>query len=143
MPDIQFQYQFKYKQNTITYSASPKHRQVGNPHKSIWIVTPIEEFGCFKYTYDNQWVVNNEAWGFLLDANGKFIVLGHGLNQEELKIAKFKKDPNAVEWHGYPCNYMVNTYDVPSDTILKKWVNLHKISKAKMAKIQKTLSCNL
>lgn len=149
MPDIQFKYQFDYKKDestnteTVVYLSSPKHRQVGNPHKSIWIIIPGEEFGCFKYTYENEWVVENEAWGFLLDSNDKFVLLGMGLNNEELKIAKFKKDPNTTEWHGYPCNYMANTYDVPADSVLKKWVDLHRITKAKMSKIQQALSCNL
>ena len=143
MPDIQFTYQFEYDKKEVHYLSSPKHRQIGNPHKSIWIVTPDEEFKCFKHTYENKWVVENEAWGFVLNANEKFTVLGQGLNNEELKIAKFKKDPNATEWHGYPCNYMANTYDVPSDIVLKKWVELHRITKAKMSKIQQTLSCNL
>ena len=143
MPEIQFTYQIEFNDETVTYLVSPKHRERGNPHKSIWIITPVEEFDCFCFTLQNDLVENDEAWGFLLDANDTIRVIGVGLNDEELKIAKFKKDPSAVVWHGYPCNYMANVYDVPSDTVLKKWVALNRISKAKMSKIQHNLSCSL
>lgn len=143
MPEIQFSYQFNHKGETVTYLVSPKHREKDNPHKSVWIISHDEEFGCFKYTYKNDWVVNNEAWGFLLDADDKLRVVGIGLNDEELKIAKFKKDPNSVEWHGYPCNFFVNTYDVPSEAVMKMWVAQKRISKAKMSKIQRNTPCSL
>lgn len=143
MPDIQFTYQFEFNGEAVTYLVSPKHREKNNPHKSIWILSPDGEFGCFKFTYENAWVENNEAWGFLLDENKKIVVLGVGLDDEELKIAKFKKAPNAIEWHGYPCNYMANSYDVPSDIVMKKWVTAKIITKAKMSKIQHNLSCSL
>lgn len=143
MTDIQFKYQLNHKDESLTYLVSPKHREKNNPHKSVWIVSPDEEFDCFKYTYTNDWVENNEAWGFLIDGNNKLRVIGIGLNDEELKIAKFKNKNNSVEWHGYPCNYMANTYDVPSDAVMKKWVEQNRITKAKMSKIQRNLSCNL
>lgn len=143
MPEIQFRYQLKHNEEVVNYLVSPKHREIGNPHKSIWIIVPAEEFACFKYTYENDWKDGNEAWGFLLDQKERLIVLGKGLKDEELQLAKFKKDPKASEWHGYPCNYMANTYDVPPDAVLKKWVELHRISKAKMSKIQHNLSCSL
>lgn len=143
MPNIQFTYQLNLKDEKVTYLVSPKHREKNNPHKSVWIISPDDEFGCFKFTYENVWVENNEAWGFLLNENNKLIVLGVGLDDEELKIAKFKKDPNAIEWHGYPCNFMANSYDVPSDNVMKKWVTAKIITKAKMSKIQHNLSCSL
>ena len=137
------QYQLTDKGMTIQYYVNPQHRKKGNPNKSIWIVKPNEEFECFQFTYMNRWVVVNEAWGFLLDKTNKFVKLGTGQNNEELKIAKFKKDPTKKEWHGYPCNYMTKTQDIPFETILKTWVDEQYITKAKMSKIQHQLLCNL
>ena len=127
----------------FVYLISPAHRKFGNPHKSIWVIKPKEEFGCFCYSIQNGWIEEDDAWGYLLDANSKFVVIGEGVNGEDLKIARFKSDPNAEQWHGYPCNYMANSYDVPPETILKKWVSTGTINKAKMSKIQRCLSCNL
>lgn len=137
-------YYLKIDDNTtIVYLISPAHRKFGNPHKSIWIITPIKEFNCFCGTMQSGWVEVDDAWGHLLDANSKFVVVGIGVNGEELKIARFKNDPSAKQWHGYPCNYMANSYDVPPETILKRWVLTGVINKAKMSKIQHCLSCNL
>lgn len=128
---------------TIVYLISPAHRKTGNPHKSVWTVSFDNEFGCFCHSYTNGWVEADNAWGYSLDANSKFVLLGVGVNGEELKLARFRKDPTATQWHGYPCNYMANSYDVPPETILKKWVLTGAINKAKMSKIQHCLSCNL
>lgn len=142
MPIVQ-QYQLIDKGLTILYYVNPQHRISGNPNKSVWIVKPNEEFDCFHFTYKNRWVVVNDAWGFLLNKTNNFVQLGIGQNNEELKIAKFKKNPTKEEWHGYPCNYMTKTQDIPSDTILKMWVDQKYIKKSKMSKIQRQLLCNL
>lgn len=143
MPDIQFQYRLVYKKTVIIYNVNPQHRVRGNPNKSIWIVAPDVEFACFKYTFENQWVDGNDAWGFLRDENKKMVLLGSGQNNEELKLAKFKKYPTADEWHGYPCNYLTKSQDVPTDKVLRDWVEKRYISKAKMNKIQHQLVCVL
>lgn len=127
----------------FVYLVSPAHRKFGNPHKSIWAIKPKEEFACFCSSIQNGWIDEDDAWGYLLDANSKFVIIVVGVNGEDLKIARFKTEPNAKQWHGYPCNYMANSYDVPPETILKKWVSTGTITKAKMSKIQHCLSCNL
>lgn len=127
----------------IMYSVNPQHRDPGNPNKSIWIVKPPVEIDCFLFTYNKGWVDECSAWGFLPDANAKLIELGIGTNNEILKLARFRKDPNAEEWHGYPCNYAAKIHDVPADTIMKDWVAQNYITKAKMFKIQHCLLCNL
>lgn len=67
MPEVQFQYQLEHEGQTITYNVNPQHREKDNPNKSIWIVKPDVEYACFKFTYEKEWVVENEAWGFLLN----------------------------------------------------------------------------
>ena len=93
MADVQFQYQIEDAGVTITYNVNPQHREKNNPNKSIWIVKPDVEFDCFKFTYEKDWVVDDEAWGFLLNDQKKFVLIGLGQDDEELKIAKFKKNP--------------------------------------------------
>lgn len=138
------EYLFKIDENTtVTYLISPTHRKAGNSHKSVWIISFDDEFGCFCFSYSNGWIESDDAWGYYLDKNSQLVILGIGVNKEELKLARFKKDPIAAQWHGYPCNYMANSYDVPPETILKKWVLKGAITKAKMSKIQRCLSCNL
>ena len=143
MPEVQFQYQLEHEGQTITYNVNPQHREKDNPNKSIWIVKPDVEYACFKFTYEKEWVVENEAWGFLLNEKKDFVLIGLSQENEELKIAKFKKNPNAAEWHGYPCNYMAKKQDVPSDTVMKAWVDAQYMTKAKMSKIQHQFLCNL
>lgn len=127
----------------LDYHVSDKHRQWGNPNKSIWTVSPDMEYGCFDFTYQNNWIEDNSAWGFLLDGSPHWVLLGKGIDGEELQIARFRKDPNAAEWHGYPCNYIANTYDVPPVSIMREWVEMNVITKAKMSKIQHGIPCNL
>ena len=127
----------------LYYLVSDKHRQRGNPNKSVWIVSPNEEYGCFEFTYENNWIEDNDAWGYLSDGSNHLVVLGQGIDGEQLQIARFKKDPNAAEWHGYPCNYIANTNDVPPVKIIQKWVDKKAITKAKMSKIQRGIACNL
>lgn len=143
MPDILFQFRLDYNNEIVIYNVNPQHRVRGNPNKSIWVVTPEVEYSCFKFTYEKGWVDDNEAWGFLTQDNKKLLLLGIGQDDEELKLAKFRKDPNSAEWHGYPCNYMAKSQDVPSCKVMIEWVKKKFITKAKMNKIQHQLVCNL
>lgn len=127
----------------LFYLVSDKHRQWGNPNKSIWTVLPKEEYHCFQFTYQNNWIEVNDAWGYLPGGGKHLKILGRGINGEKLQLARFRRDPNATEWHGYPCNYISNTYDIPSTSIMKQWVEKKVITKAKMSKIQQGIACNL
>ncbi|KAF2342278.1 hypothetical protein [Flavobacterium tistrianum] len=124
------------------YIISSQHRRTGNMNKSIWLIDFKEEIDCFIQTISNNWKDGVEAWG-LKHENSNLKVLGLSSMKEELKLAKFVDGNKKNVWHGYPANHMANSQDRPTTEILKKWVDLGYITKAKMNKIRQGQLCYL
>lgn len=124
------------------YIISSQHRRTGNPDKCIWTITFEEEVNCFSNSYTEKWISNTKAWGLIVE-NDLLKVVGQNNEQQELKLAKFVDANRNNIWHGYPADYMNRVHDIPVEHILKKWVDKKYITKAKMNKIRRGISCNL
>jgi hypothetical protein len=124
------------------YIISSQHRRVGNVNKCIWIVSFEEEVNCFTNTFTENWISKTKAWGLLIE-NDLLKVIGLNNNNQELKLAKFVDANNNNIWHGYPADYMNRVHDIPLENVLKNWVLKKYITKAKMNKIRRGISCNL
>ena len=123
------------------YFISSQHRSK-RPKKSFWLISITKEISCFKQSMVSGWKNNDDAWGLYL-SNGIALVLGKNKNGEEVKIAKFVNSSGINTWHGYPADYIGNTQDKPTTSILQMWVCLSYIGKADMAKILRGLKCSL
>lgn len=124
------------------YIISSQHRRTGNQNKCIWIITHDEEVNCFSNSYTEKWISDSKAWGLIIE-NNSLKILGLNDDDQELKLAKFVDANKNNIWHGYPADYMNRVHDIPVQNILKKWVEKNIITKAKMSKIRRGISCNL
>ena len=124
------------------YIISSQHRRTGNVNKSIWIVPFEEEVNCFSQSFTEKWIDKTKAWGLVFE-NDILKVIGLNNNNQELKLAKFVDANGNNIWHGYPADYMNRVHDIPLENVLKKWVIKKYITKAKMNKIRRGISCNL
>lgn len=124
------------------YIISSQHRRTGNLNKSKWLIGHKEEVDCFIESITNNWKNGFEAWG-LKYQNNSLDVVGLSSMKDELKLAKFVDGNNTNVWHGYPANHMANSQDRPTTEILKNWVSIGYITKAKMNKIRQGQLCYL
>ena len=124
------------------YFISSQHRRVGNPNKSIWILSHEEEIGCFVFSINSGWKNQIVSWGLSL-LGTEMQIIGRNPENEELKIAKFVDGNGNNIWHGYPADYLRKSQDRPETCTLKSWVQHGYITKAKMSKIRLGQSCNL
>lgn len=123
------------------YKCVGYHRGKPNNNKSTWSISIPEEVSCFKKSIESGWS-DNQAWFGVYVPNGNKIgKLGINGYSEDLYIAKFVTD--AKTYHGYPGDYIRNTTDIPSLSILEKWKDKGWISKSKMMKISRGMPCNL
>jgi hypothetical protein len=127
---------------TNKYILSSQHRGRGNKHKSIWIITHVDEIECFIQTINENWTNGREAWGIKVD-HRILQVVGISTVKSELKLAKFVDGTSKNVWHGYPADYLSKSQDRPTTGILKSWVLNGYITKAKMSKIRLGQSCSL
>lgn len=124
------------------YYISSQHRRKGNPKKSRWTITYDEEVDCFIQSMIKEWKDEKKAWG--LKASNKVIdIVGMNDDNDSLMLAKFIVGPGRDTWHGYPADYVNRAQDRPTNTILKMWVDDGYITKAKMTKINRGISCDL
>ncbi|MFB9107753.1 hypothetical protein [Flavobacterium gyeonganense] len=124
------------------YIISSQHRRVGNANKCVWTISFEEEVNCFSNSFTENWISNSKAWGLIIE-NDFLKVIGLNNDKQELKLAKFVDANKNNIWHGYPADYMNRAQDIPLENILKKWVTKKYITKAKMNKIRRGISCNL
>jgi len=105
------------------YLCSKKHRMEGNPHKTVWVITHLEEYLIFSDADNGNWKdEKGNYWGI----QKGFGIIG---KQKIIKfhIAKFIGPQNShEEWHGYP---ELNTRNRPSDAIINQWENIGYINK--------------
>jgi hypothetical protein len=127
---------------TDNYIISSQHRRIGNPNKCIWNITFDEEVDCFIQAMNSNWKRGTEGWGVKV-INNILQVVGVNNDRQELKLAKFVDGTKTNIWHGYPADYMNNHQDRPETDILKDWVKKGYLTKPKMNKIRRQVSCNL
>lgn len=124
------------------YIISSQHRRIGNANKCVWKISFEEEVNCFSNSYLKNWKSNTKAWGLFIE-NEMLKVIGLNNSNQELKLAKFVDANGNNIWHGYPADYMNKVHDIPIENVLKNWVEQKYITKAKMNKIRRGISCNL
>lgn len=127
------------------YEPNVLHRN-GNPHKSQWIITEAEEIVCFENSRTNEWLADFEGWG-LHCPGGIPIQLGTvAVSFKESFIAKFVKSRSTtpqVAWHGYPTDHQNKAQDIPNIEVLKSWLDMELMGRAKIRKISKGQPCRL
>ncbi|MBE2255593.1 MAG: hypothetical protein IAE65_05280 [Ignavibacteria bacterium] len=128
------------KNQDYTYKIVDYHRN-GLPPPSKWIVIPKDELNCFINSINNDWIINDRAWGIILNEN-KCKVIGLNEKSEEVKIATFKTHKNSNFWHGYPYN-IAKLQDRPHTNVLINWRDNGFIKKTEMSRISRGIKCNL
>jgi hypothetical protein len=125
------------------YTIKLDHRNKSKD-KSQWSVSHQDEvFTIFKNAYTHTWVSNNNAWGIFFN-NGGLDYLGVAQDHvTQVFIAKFFKDVNHDNWHGYPADHQSNQQDIPDQAILNDWLVNKILPKAKISKIQGGKRCKL
>ena len=97
----------------------------------------------FKFAYTRTWVSNNNAWGVFFN-NGEVDYLGVAQDHiTQVFIAKFVKDVNHNDWHGYPADHQSHPQDIPDQSVLNDWLVNKILPKAKIRKIQGSMPCKL
>lgn len=119
---------------TVQYLFYEKHRGVPTAEISVWKVEFQKELECFKESFESDWKVDNNSWGFIRDGNG-YEVLGNNLSNPQLYFAKFVGDDHNV-WHGYPADFKNKPNDKPKQAVLQKWKDGKIINKPVLRKIQ-------
>lgn len=136
----------------IGYQCHPDHRN-GNPEKSQWCISASEEFAAFRLTLENNWMINETAWGLHI-SNGSIQYCGFDkTGTRNLIVAKFVSVLPANEWHGYPADpngksQIARNREIPPLPIQQSWMNTEFLSRAnltraKIRKIGKGEPCNL
>ena len=124
------------------YKVHPPHRN-GNPRKSQWTISEPDEIECFRAAFRNNWRVGATTWGLhLVEQQPDWLGVSKD-RANRLFIAKFVSDAKTGPWHGYPADYRNNQHDIPSESILGKWLMETKLSAAKIRKIARGQPCSL
>ena len=123
------------------YTFVDYHRIKTRPKKSIWNISADDEITIFTESRQKKFHDGKFAWGYMKDANNKFITLGLSDKNKELKIAKFV-DTATLDWHGYPADHNKEE-DRPTNKIFKIWLDHGIINKRKWRKIKQDKSCKL
>ncbi|MDJ1503407.1 hypothetical protein [Xanthocytophaga agilis] len=133
------------KNGSVKYLIHEQHRNTSfKNRKSQWLISESDEVACFDNAYNSGWLDGSYVcWGLKIDTSNSLEVIGHATDNTELKIAKFVDSNNNEAWHGYPAHYQDKPQDRPSESILSKWVVGNLISKSKMTKILRGITCNL
>ena len=118
------------------YYIHKDHRN-GNMRKSQWTCSPKDEISLFKRGVKEKWFENNESILFSLVKEG--IEVGKSLSGNRLFFSKFVY--NSINWHGYPADYIKNSQDKPSKSILCDWFSKKLIGKRCLRQIMKGQPC--
>lgn len=124
-----------------SYLIYPPHRN-GHHNKSQWRLNEDDELACFRKAYENECCVGHVGWGLHM-VSGVAETLGVSIHKEELKIAKFVDSNKNSLWHGYPADYRRKRQDVPSDSVLQKWIQLNLIDRRQAVKLKGGRPCGL
>ncbi|WP_131753382.1 hypothetical protein [Burkholderia vietnamiensis] len=127
--------------NNNFYTIKPDHRDA-TLGKSQWKVTETQEVEIFHAAYTAKWVVNNTAWGLYRPEQMVQMLGLDKTHASEVFIAKFVRDDNAPDWHGYPVAHTVSA-DVPDTSVLGAWQAEKILPGAKLRKIAKMQPCKL
>ena len=125
----------------MQYQPNPVHRN-RTPGKSQWTITMQEEHNSFAQSVRHGWIEATSAWG-LHTPNGQPLKLG--LTQDHsnsVYIAKFVGLPLGP-CHGYPADHTRCMRDIPSERILRSWLQNSLLTAPKARKILKGMKCNL
>ena len=126
----------------ISYAHHPAHRD-NTPDKSQWIITEYEERKCFVDARAQKWLARKIGWGLYI-ATGCVAYLGTARDrQRQLFVAKFVNPTQQNLWHGYPADHQRTTNDIPTNPILKNWLNSKLLSAAKVRKLSRGQPCVL
>jgi hypothetical protein len=126
----------------VHYLCHPDHRNGLRP-KSQWRVTEQEEIGCFRLTYDNQWIIDQKGWGLhLVDGSPQYLGVARD-HATEVFVAKFVSNTAGEEWHGYPADHTSNSADRPHESVAWKWQENGFIRPAKVRKLLRGQPCLL
>lgn len=122
------------------YFVSADHR-LKKKDKSRWTIPIKEEIACFTQSHTSKWIEVGISWG--VKSNGASLAdIGVNSLNEPLKLAKFIGGA-ADRWHGYPADYIRNTFDRPGTAILLAWNNSKLIEKHQIIKIRQGKPCSL
>jgi hypothetical protein len=127
----------------VLYAAHPHHRDNSRRNeKSQWTITETEEVASFTSAYGGGWIDAEQGWG-LHRPNAAVAALGTATDGETtLYVAKFVSK-NATPWHGYPADHQRRIDDVPSERLLKEWLDQGLVSNAAVRKLVKQQPCSL
>jgi hypothetical protein len=129
--------------NSNFYTIKPDHRDA-TYGKSQWKVTEAQEAEIFSAAYTAQWIVNNNtAWGLYRPQEAVQFLGLDKTHTAQVFIAKFVRDDNARDWHGYPVAHTVSADDVPDTSVLGAWQAEKILPGAKLRKIAKMQPCKL
>lgn len=126
----------------MTYVPNPQHRNTNYAQtKSQWTISQTDETHCFASASSNGWGTLAGCWGIFVPG-GVPEQLGVSPRSEfELFLAKFVVDQD--QWHGYPVAHWLSPWDKPPPQVLRAWVEIGYINRAKFAKIHKGRKCSL
>lgn len=121
------------------YISVSYHRN-GNPKKSQWSISIEEEFESFKTSRLQNWTSNKRGWG--LHPSKPNFEVGTLSNEEVVFIARFQEmspdgQPIKDIWHGYPADIRNKKNDIPTDAILKCWLENSYINKSQFSRIRR------
>ena len=139
---IELDQKIQVKDKNVYYTVVSYHRNSSLQNKSKWTISRLDEFNCFAYSEEKEWLINHQGWGVIPDGN-KLIELGKNSESEKLYISKFVDSEENNIWHGYPADYRRNTQDIPTTQILTNWYNDGLIKKHHILKIKRGKKCNL
>lgn len=126
-----------------TYCSIGYHRNSQwKAEKDQWRVPLSVEFAIFRCALGTRCCDQEFGWGLLL-TQLRPQVLGENTFQEDLFIAKFRRQRSRPMWHGHPADYRRKAQDRPPQKVLLRWVRAGIIQKNHMAQIKSGLKCSL
>jgi hypothetical protein len=113
------------------------------PRKSKWTIGASEERDVFVNTKTQNWIQLSEGWGLHI-VEGRVAYLGIAQDRaRQLFVAKFVNSSQNQSWHGYPADHQRHVKDIPSEFVLRKWLDGGLLSPQKIAKLERAKPCSL
>ena len=128
--------------NGITYCINPVHRNK-TPGKSLWTISMPLERDVFLNASNQCWLVEYSGWGLYFE-KGKVSYLGVGRDhQKQVFVAKFVDSGRQQSWHGYPADHQRDAKDVPTESVLRSWLEGRYLNRPTIRKLTKGQPCSL
>lgn len=120
----------------------PHHRN-GNPKKSQWSITTVEEVAVFANALAEGWFGTTAGWG-LHPPGSTPLYLGVAVDRAiGLFIARFVVSARHADWHGYPFDHRDSAREGPPAAVLNAWLASRLLTAAKIRKIVRGQRCSL